>query len=62
MARLPGSYRVLHDRVATGEAVLVAEPLKNFPGRVPLLLARAVIILQNLMDDRQEFCSFGFRR
>ena len=51
---LPRADRVLDDRLAAGEAVLVPQPLEDPLGRVPLLLRRLPVVLQDLVDDRQE--------
>ena len=45
---------VLDDRVAAGEAVLVAQPLEHPLGRVPLLAVNPAIPLQPAVDDQRE--------
>jgi len=46
---------ILHNRVATREAMLVPEPLENPLGRVPLLHRRIAIRLQDRVDHRQQW-------
>ncbi|BAQ71558.1 hypothetical protein NHU_04445 (plasmid) [Rhodovulum sulfidophilum] len=45
---------ILHDRVAAGEAVLIAEPLKYLLRRVPLLAMDLSITLQPAVDKPGE--------
>ena len=45
---------ILHDGVAAGEPVLVAQPIEHPLGRVPLLGALAEILPQPLVDDPGE--------
>ena len=52
--RAADPHMILHDRVATREAMLVPEPLENPLGRVPLLHRRIAIRLQDRVDHRQQ--------
>jgi hypothetical protein len=54
MHLLPGPNGILDRRVATLEAVLVPQSLEDPLGRMPLLLRSLAVVLQDLMDDRQE--------
>src|SRR4051812_28959628 len=51
---LPGSDRLLDDAQAALIAVLVADPLEDPMGGVPLLPGRLLVGLEDLVDDRQE--------
>ena len=42
---------VLHDRDATGKAVLIAQPFKDPLRRMPLLLVNKPVRLKNLVDN-----------
>ena len=50
---------VLHDRVATGKAMLGVEALVIPPGRVPLLGRCGAVRLQDRVDDRGESPELG---
>jgi hypothetical protein len=54
MRLIPGPDRILYDRLPSLEAVFIAQPLEDPLGRMPLLLGRLSVILQDLLDDRQE--------
>jgi hypothetical protein len=45
---------VLDDRVAASEAMLIAKPVENPLGRVPLIVAGPAILLQPAVDDLGE--------
>jgi hypothetical protein len=50
------------DGDAAGEAVLVAQPLEDPPRRVPLLVRKGPVRLQDLVDDREERVELRARR
>jgi hypothetical protein len=54
VAALPGADGVLDDGQAAGVAVLVAEPPVDPDGGVPLLPGGLAVVLEDLVDDRQE--------
>src|SRR5215207_9266511 len=53
---------VLHDRLATREAMLRLEPLEDPPRRMPLLARPPLILLQDPVDDAGEPVELGPRR
>src|SRR5512135_1557631 len=57
----PGPHGVLDDRQAAFVAVLVAEPLEDALGGVPLLPGGLAVILEDLMEDRQQGVELGPR-
>src|SRR3954466_13509869 len=50
---------VLHDRQPAGITVLVTQALKDPLRRVPLLRRTALVLLQDLIDDRHKASSLG---
>src|SRR5207248_11449561 len=54
MRLIPGSDRIFYDRLPALEAVFVPQPLEDSLGRMPLLLGRLSVVLQDLLDDRQK--------
>jgi hypothetical protein len=53
---------VLHDRLATREAMLRLEPLEDPPCRMPLLARPPLILLQDAVDHRQQWVELGPHR
>ena len=53
---------VLHDRLATREAVLCHQPLKYPPRRMPLLARPPLVLLQDPVDHRQQRVELGPHR
>ena len=54
MRLIPGSDRILYDRLSALEAVLIPQSLEDPLRRMPLLLRRLSVVLQDLLNDRQE--------
>jgi hypothetical protein len=55
----PGSDRLLDDGQATGVAALVAEPLEDPAGGVPLLPGGLLVGLEDLVDDGEQGSELG---
>ena len=53
-AEPPGGDGLLDDGDAAGVTVLIAEPLEDAAGGVPLLPRGLLVVLEDLVDDRQE--------
>ena len=60
-AEPPGGDGLLHDGQAAGVAVLVAEPLEDAAGGVPLLPRGFLVVLEDLVDDGEERLELRFR-
>ena len=58
---LPGPDRVLHYGLAAQVTLFVAQPFEDPLGRVPLLLGRLSVVLQDLVNDRQERFQLALR-
>ena len=58
-AEPPGGDGLLHDGQAAAVAVLVAEPLEDAAGGVPLLPRGLLVVLEDLVDDGQERLELG---
>jgi hypothetical protein len=58
-AEPPGGDGFLDDSQAAGVAVLVAEPLEDAAGGVPLLPQGLLVALADLVDDGQERIELG---
>ena len=52
---------ILDHRVAAGKVLLIAQPLKNPLGRVPLLDRSSPVRLEDRVDHRQQGAQFGLR-
>src|SRR5690242_19582053 len=50
----PIAHDILYAGVTAAEIVLIAQPLPDAHGRVPLLARRLSVIFKDLMDDRHE--------
>src|SRR5579863_8475276 len=58
LAQLPEPHVVLHDRVATRIAMLIAQPLEDPLSCVTLLLGFGLVLLQDLIDGRDPGVQF----